>query len=110
MFLKTASTMASIALLVAPTICQANGFGEATGWQFRSASDRQVLNFQEQVRLQYMGSASSSIGDPGIGQTGNQISITITGSGDNSIDLSQDNSGDQSIINVDGSGNTTGGP
>jgi len=101
---------AASALIAVPIAASANGFGEAQGWQFRTPSERQVLTNQEQVRLQFMGSASSSIGAPGVGQTGNQISITVTGNGDNDIDLDQDNTGDQSIIDVAGDENATNGP
>ncbi|RMA44158.1 hypothetical protein [Rhodophyticola porphyridii] len=86
----------------------ANGFGEAQGFQFRSSAERQTLILQEQVRLQFRGSGSA-LGGQGVGQTGNQTTITINGNGNNTIDLMQDNSGDQSIVEVDGNDNQTNG-
>ncbi|WP_430448003.1 hypothetical protein [Rhodophyticola sp.] len=88
----------------------ANGFGEARGFQFRSPSERQVLLQQEQTRLQFMNfERQGSLANQGIGQTGNQLSITITGNGDNTITLDQTNSGNQSIQDVDGNNNQTSG-
>ncbi|MGC1259691.1 MAG: hypothetical protein WA873_03420, partial [Jannaschia helgolandensis] len=44
------------------------------------------------------------------GQTGNSLSITISGNGDNVIDVGQDNTGDQTIQESEGgSTNTIGG-
>ena len=44
------------------------------------------------------------------GQTGNSLSITITGNGDNTIDTSQENNGDQTIQEASGEGTNNLGP
>ncbi|MBM2576776.1 hypothetical protein JQC91_10720 [Jannaschia sp. Os4] len=99
-----------LASLLAAGPVAANGLGEQRGWQFRSPSDRQILLQGEQTRLNYMVFEQSTSAAPGLGgQTGNTVVIDIGGSG-NTIDLSQDNSGDQSIQDAEGgSQNSLGG-
>lgn len=109
MMVERAVILAAAVLVSSTAIGQANGFGEARGFQFRSSAERQTLLLQEQVRLQYRQAQGGALGGAGIGQTGNQTTITITGNGDNTIDLTQDNTGDQSIVEVDGNQNATNG-
>lgn len=86
----------ALALMCQPTHSAANGFGEALGFQFRSASERQVLIQRESVRLQYRNSENGAAGS-GAGQTGNNLNIEISGNGDNTIEVTQDNQGNQTI-------------
>ena len=79
------------------TVGAANGVGESNPYDFRSDNARQVLNNSESVRLNYL-NANRGVGSSfGIGttQTGNTTTIEITGDGDNTIDIGQENSGDQ---------------
>lgn len=85
---------------LAATTASANGVGESDPYDFRSDNARQVLNNSESVRLNYL-NASRGIGSSfGIGasQTGNTTTIDVTGDGDNTIDVGQDNSGNQDSI------------
>lgn len=110
MKITRAAFLVSACVAMVPLPALSNGFGEATGFQFRSPADRQILLLQEQTRLNFRNSnrvGVGGVGAQGIGQTGNQITITISGNGDNTITLDQDNSGDQSIQDIDGNGNSS---
>ena len=103
--LRRAGALALLMAITGGVGAQANGFGEAQGFQFRSPAERQTLILQEQVRLQFRQDVSASaLGGQGIGQTGNQTTININGN-DNNILLEQNNNGDQSIVEVDGDNN-----
>lgn len=88
-----------------PGISSANGLGESQSWDFRTPSERQILLLSEQTRLNFMAFNREGIGVGGTasGQTGNSLSIVITGDGDNTIDIGQDNTGDQTIQEGSGS-------
>ena len=84
----------------------AQGFGESTPYQFRSPSERQVLLNYETLRLQLAGAGVGSAAGLGT-QTGNVTTINIDGTG-NTVDVGQDNSGDQTIQESgDGGSNST---
>lgn len=74
----------------------ANGANENGSWQFRSASDRQVLLNelieQENIKHNFGVGGSSGLGT----QTGNAVSITVGGSND-TVTVNSSNTGDQSI-------------
>ena len=81
------SNLIAISAIFTAGAASANGFGESVSFQFRSPADRQILL-----------------------QGGNSLSITISGNGDNTIDVGQDNTGDQTIQESEGgSTNTIGG-
>lgn len=110
MHFTTPAAAAALLIAAAAPPALANGFGEDRPWQFRSPAERQILLQSEQTRLNFMtfglGGGVAGAG----GQTGNSTSITITGDGDNTIDLTQDNTGNQTIQDAEGSGqNTVGG-
>ncbi|PRY94771.1 hypothetical protein BCF33_0369 [Hasllibacter halocynthiae] len=108
MHIFKAALLSAVAL---PGAACANGFGEDRPWQFRTPAERQVLLQQEQTRLNFMIFEQSGLGAAGLGgQTGNAITISISGDGDNTIDVGQENTGDQTIQDAEGSGtNTVGG-
>jgi len=83
----------------------ANGLSEAGSWQFRSPSDRQVLFSGEQIRLNFRNSEQQGIAAGLGGQTGNSLSVVISGDGNNTIDTGQDNTGDQTIQEASGTAN-----
>ncbi|MEX3313501.1 hypothetical protein [Sulfitobacter sp. PS-8MA] len=90
-----------------PSITLANGFEESGSWAFRTPAERQILLQGEQTRLNYMifDFNQRSAGAAGAGgQIGNSLSIIINGDGDNVIDTSQDNTGDQSVQEATGGG------
>ncbi|MGC2854801.1 hypothetical protein ACM64Y_04945 [Novispirillum sp. DQ9] len=88
----------------------ANGLGEQRSAQFRSPNERQVLANLEALRLQQAGDLRTGTGVGGTvglgttvgGQpTGNVLSITVSGTGNVlNLDLTQDNTGDQSTDNT----------
>ncbi|WP_458790383.1 hypothetical protein [Yoonia sp. MH D7] len=82
-----------------PSVVFANGLSESQPWDFRTPSERQILLLSEQTRLNYMSFNRESVGAGAAasGQTGNSLSIVITGDGNNTIDTGQDNTGDQTI-------------
>jgi len=76
----------------------ANGFGEERPYQFRSPTERNVALIGENTRLSFETQSRGVGSTQGLGgQTGNSLTINISGNGDNVIDVDQDNSGDQSI-------------
>ncbi|WGH78132.1 hypothetical protein [Jannaschia ovalis] len=103
----------SLAVSTAGGAAWANGQGESRPFSFRSPSERQVLLMGEQTRLNFKvfeRDTALSGGQAPSGQTGNSLSVTITGNGDNTISVTQDNTGDQTIQESDnGSTNTFGG-
>lgn len=98
MSLKKHSLFAVVAtlslVLLAPAY--ANGIGEGRSYQFRSDNQRQVLLGVERTRLELLGLLSSDSGGlgSGSGQTGNAVSIVVTGN-NNNITVDQTNSGNQ---------------
>ena len=87
----------------------ANGLTEARPWQFRSPSERQILLSGEQTRLNFkiFERSQAAAGAAAGGQTGNSLSITINGDGDNTIDTGQDNNGNQTIQEASGTASNT---
>jgi hypothetical protein len=87
-----------------PSSVFANGLGEGRPWDFRTPSEQQILLLGEQTRLNFLAYDRESVaaGAAASGQTGNSLSIVITGSGDNVIDTGQDNSGGQTIQEASG--------
>ncbi len=95
--------------MVSPT--SAGGLGEGRPWQFRSDNERQSRLSMERTRLELLGLLGSSGGlGSGTGQTGNAVSINVSGSG-NTISVTQTNSGDQTQTSdcSNGTFNVTGG-
>lgn len=73
----------------------ANGIGESRPWQFRSFNERQVLLNILQVTGGLTGTGVGGLNGLGT-QTGTASSIVINGD-NNTINVTQDNSGDQTI-------------
>jgi hypothetical protein len=107
------SNLIAISAIFTAGVASANGFGESVSFQFRSPAERQILLQGEQTRLNYKvyeDSRDAAAAAASGGQTGNSLSITISGNGDNTIDVGQDNTGDQTIQESEGgSTNTIGG-
>ena len=83
----------------------ANGFGEERPYAFRSPSEKNVLFNGENIRLNFKTQDKGVGSSQGLGtQTGNSLSITIEGDGDNVINTGQDNSGDQTVQDASDSG------
>jgi hypothetical protein len=89
--------VASCAVTITSGNALANGVSEARSYQFRSPSERQVLLSGEQIRLNFKSFEREGLGGNQGGQTGNSLSIAITGNGDNVIDTGQENTGNQTI-------------
>ncbi len=87
----------------------ANGLSESGSWQFRTPAERQILLSGEQTRLNFKiyERSLTAAGAAAGGQTGNLLSITINGNGDNTIDTGQDNNGNQTIQEASGEANAT---
>ena len=91
---------AGLAVSTVGTAAWANGPGENRPYSFRSPSERQILLLGEQTRLNFKVFERDTNGLPSAeapsGQTGNSLSVIITGNGDNTISVTQDNTGDDS--------------
>lgn len=80
-------------VMISPT--SAGGLGESRPWQFRTDNERQSRLSTERTRLELLGLLGSSGGlGSGTGQTGNAVSISVSGSG-NTISVTQSNTGSQ---------------
>ncbi|WP_394155138.1 hypothetical protein [Loktanella salsilacus] len=99
-------TATCVAFGALPGFVFANGLGEGRPWDFRTPSEQQILLLGEQTRLNFLAYDRDSVaaGAAASGQTGNSLSIVITGSGNNVIDTGQDNNGDQTIQEANDTG------
>lgn len=91
---RHALAIAVLAAAIAPAM--ADGLGESRPWQFRTDNERQSRLSVDRTRLELLGllGSSSGLGSGGTGQTGNALSINVSGSG-NTISVTQSNTGSQ---------------
>ena len=107
---RAAAVVTTAVLTLSPLSILANGLGEGRPFQFRSDTQRQVLLALERTHLELLGLLGGTGGGVGggSGQTGNAVSINVSGN-NNTITVTQDNSGDQSQTSTCADFNITGG-
>ena len=97
---NTIILLASSALFLSGSAL-ANGLGEDRPYKFRDANDRQVLLNLERTRLEFFSGVGSAYG-LGHQQKGNDTYIHISGD-NNTVDVNQEHTGDQSTQSSSGS-------